>query len=73
MQHIPKEVHLLAHLKSVVDTLLHTLNQFLSVVYNAHKHPYTWKKKPHQQPDCILGGFGLILLHKVWLLKEKIS
>lgn len=26
--------------------------------WNAHKHPYRWKKKPHQQPMTIWGGFG---------------
>ena len=26
--------------------------------WNAHKHPYQWKKKPQQQPITIWGGFG---------------
>lgn len=26
--------------------------------WNAHKHPYHWKKKPQQQPTTICGGFG---------------
>ena len=26
--------------------------------WNAHKHPYRWKKKPQQQPITIWGGFG---------------
>jgi len=26
--------------------------------WNAHKHPYTWKKKPQEQPLYIPGGFG---------------
>ncbi len=34
------------------------------VYWNAHKHPYTWKKQPQQQPEVILGGFGSVLLLK---------
>ena len=26
--------------------------------WNTHKHPYTWKKMPQEQPSIILGGFG---------------
>jgi transposase len=26
--------------------------------WNAHKHPYTWKKKPQHQPSLLLGGFS---------------
>jgi transposase len=26
--------------------------------WNAHKHPYSWKKKPQQQPSLLLGGFA---------------
>lgn len=26
--------------------------------WNAHKHPYTWKKKPQQQILIVPGGFG---------------
>ena len=26
--------------------------------WNAHKHPYVWKKKPQQQPAILLGGFA---------------
>jgi len=26
--------------------------------WNAHKHPYTWKKHPQQQPTLLLGGFA---------------
>jgi transposase len=26
--------------------------------WNAHKHPYIWKKKPQQQPSLWLGGFA---------------
>lgn len=26
--------------------------------WNAHKHPYTWKKLPQEQPSIILGGYG---------------
>jgi len=29
--------------------------------WNQHKHPYTWKKRPLQQPNLILGGFGSVL------------
>jgi hypothetical protein len=28
--------------------------------WNAHKHPYTWKKKPQQQPTILLGGFSSV-------------
>jgi transposase len=34
------------------------------VYWNAHKHPYTWKKQPQQQPELILGGFGSVLSSK---------
>jgi len=26
--------------------------------WNAHKHPYLWKKRPHLQPRILLGGFS---------------
>lgn len=26
--------------------------------WNAHRHPYHWKKKPHEQPQIVLGGYG---------------
>jgi transposase len=26
--------------------------------WNAHKHPYSWKKRPQQQPALWLGGFA---------------
>jgi transposase len=26
--------------------------------WNAHKHPYTWKKKPKIQPEILLGGYS---------------
>jgi len=32
--------------------------------WNAHKRPYTWKKKPKEQPKIILGGFGSSFANK---------
>jgi transposase len=29
--------------------------------WNAHKHPYRWKKVPQSQPTLLLGGFGASL------------
>lgn len=26
--------------------------------WNAHKHPYLWKKRPQQQPQLLYGGYG---------------
>lgn len=26
--------------------------------WNAHKHPYLWKKRPQEQPRILLGGYG---------------
>ena len=26
--------------------------------WNAHKHPYTWKKRPQAQPEILLGGYS---------------
>ena len=31
--------------------------------WNAHKHPYRWKKVPQFQPILLLGGFGSSLEH----------
>ena len=32
--------------------------------WNAHKHPYTWKKLPQQQPLLALGGYASVLVHQ---------
>jgi transposase len=28
--------------------------------WNLHKHPYVWKKRPHEQPGILLGGFSSV-------------
>ena len=40
-----------------LDELTLALNQALAY-WNAHRHPYTWKKKPQQQVT-LLGGYGV--------------
>jgi transposase len=40
-----------------LDQLTQTLNSALDY-WNAHRHPYRWKKKPQEQVT-ILGGFGV--------------
>jgi transposase len=39
------------------DELINSLNEALKY-WNAHCHPYQWKKKPQQQIE-ILGGYGI--------------
>jgi transposase len=41
-----------------LDELTEALNAALDY-WNAHRHPYRWKKKPQEQVT-ILGGFGVI-------------
>jgi hypothetical protein len=40
-----------------LDELTETLNAALDY-WNAHRHPYHWKKKPQQQVT-LLGGFSV--------------
>lgn len=40
-----------------LDELTSTLNQALAY-WNAHRHPYTWKKKPQQQVT-LFGGYSV--------------
>lgn len=40
-----------------LDELAQALIQALDY-WNAHKHPYTWKKQPQEQPSLFLGGYG---------------
>jgi len=46
-----------------IDELIETLNAALDY-WNAHKHPYLWKKKPTQQV-ALLGGFNTSLIPKI--------
>ncbi len=39
------------------DELIQALIDALEY-WNAHKHPYRWKKMPQEQPSIILGGYG---------------
>lgn len=40
-----------------LDELCQSLTDAVAY-WNAHKHPYRWKKNPHEQPLIVLGGFG---------------
>lgn len=54
-----------------VDQLQASLEAALQY-WNAHRHPYVWKKRPQQQAEfdamlaaaCRLGGYGSTILHK---------
>lgn len=45
------------------EELQHALREAVAF-WNAHGHPYHWRKKPQQQPPLILGGFGVSLSMK---------
>jgi transposase len=40
-------------INEIIDSLIASLDY-----WNAHKHPYTWKKFPQEQPSIIIGGYG---------------
>jgi transposase len=42
--------------QELIEALIHAVK-----FWNAHKHPYVWKKVPEFLPKSILGGFGSAL------------
>jgi len=52
-----RSLALKGHRFETVEALQQSLYAALDY-WNAHKHPYRWKKQPQQQPVTILGGFG---------------
>lgn len=43
-----------------LDELQHAVETAV-VYWNAHKHPYQWKKQPQEQPQMLLGGLRPVL------------
>jgi transposase len=41
------------NVNEIIESLIASLGY-----WNAHKHPYVWKKLPQEQPSIILGGYG---------------
>jgi transposase len=52
-----RSLALKGHRFETVDEMHQSLYTALDY-WNAHKHPYHWKKKPQQQPMTLWGGFG---------------
>lgn len=52
-----RSLALKGHRFETVDELHQSLYAALDY-WNAHKHPYRWKKQPQHQPATIWGGFG---------------
>lgn len=55
-----KQLRSLALKSRRFETIEELANALMAGVayWNAHKYPYTWKKRPQDQPRPLLGGYG---------------
>lgn len=58
-----RSLALKGHRFETIDELVASLQAAL-IYWNAHRHPYHWKKQPQEQSMILLGGFRPELTHK---------